>query len=1114
MIMPLRFFLPLLILVFASFIIMFSLGHQRHQAALEIEQRLMLNLQQEATRLQSTINYLLQKNDLDQIQEDISSMGTDPALLRTLLVNDQGRILASTQRADLGKPAAALLKSEWPRIQHQVATTNAVNVREDQDQLTAVAPVSLATLPGEIRPKRSGMLIIQYDMHPEIAHARRAAEQQSLAFALFLSLCAVLFWLIVHFLFNRRTNTLIAVAQRLARGDFSARAAMRGRDELAEIGAAFDDMAQHMASQQQHLAESEKDLRAALVAAQMGSWQWDIASSHVHWSPQVEVLFGIPPGSFPGTLEAYAGYLHPDDRDMVQQAINSALEGHSEFRVEHRVRWPDHSVRWLCGRGEVVRDATGQATAMRGLVWDITPRKKSEAFLLDQQIIMEMIIRDASLQAILHKLAEVVEAQNGRAHCTILLTESDGQHLSVIAAPSLAKAYVNALRHVPIGPLSGSCGTAAYLGETVIVEDIASDPLWENYRYLTLEYGLQACWSMPIFDSRHRVLGTFAMYYSTPEAPSDEDQRLVASAVHLASFAIERKQSEDALHQEKERAQVTLHSIADGVITTDDKGQISYLNQVAELLTGWSTQEAQGKHLNEVFYTIDDHTRQVLDNSVPYFSDANGGYAAVSKTLINRKGQEIAIEDSTSPLRNRDGHITGVAIVFHDVRETRAMAHKLSWQASHDALTGLFNRYEFERHLTDAIEHALDTGTPYTLLYFDLDQFKVVNDTCGHVAGDNLLKQLSSILQAQVQETSTLARLGGDEFGLLLQNQGADKAYQIADKLRQVIKKFRFVWEQKSFEIGASIGLVNIDAQTQGASEILSAADLACYSAKEQGRNRIHVYQPEDSDLTQRQSQMLWVSHITEALKENRFLLYNQAIVPVNPASSTEIHSEILIRLQQADGNIVAPGAFIPAAERYDLMPAIDRWVIDTLFRHIGTQRRTQPNAPHEMFSVNLSGTSIGDDDFLAFIRAQLQRYHVPPACICFEITETAAIANLDKANRLIKPLKAIGCRFSLDDFGSGLSSFTYLKNLPVDFLKIDGSFVKDMVDDPIDCAMVGAINQIGHVMKIQTIAEFVENEAILQKLRDIGVDYAQGYGIEKPKPLELANAKRLRRQQ
>ena len=423
-------------------------------------------------------------------------------------------------------------------------------------------------------------------------------------------------------------------------------------------------------------------------------------------------------------------------------------------------------------------------------------------------------------------------------------------------------------------------------------------------------------------------------------------------------------------------------------------------------------------------------------------------------------------------------------------------AVKLAYHASHDPLTTLLNRLEFESRLKLALHTAATRDCQHAVMYLDLDQFKIVNDTCGHAAGDRLLRQVSTLLKQQIRDGDSLARLGGDEFGVLLENCPMQDAIRIADELRQCIAHFRFVNDDRSFTIGASIGVVQVSDGSLNLTEVLSAADAACYMAKEKGRNRVHYYRPHDSEVSIRRGEMQWVSRLQRALQEERFVLYAQEIRSINEKLPKRSHHELLVRMLDDHGKIVPPMAFIPAAERYSLMTYIDEWVTKTAFSTISALGRDAGT-----YAINVSGTSIADDRFLEFVREQFKRHVMPPRSICFEITETAAIANFDKAARFFGEMKSLGCLFSLDDFGAGMSSFGYLKHLPVDFIKIDGSFVKNIAYDPVDRAMVQAIHDVGHVMGKKTIAEFVSGKLGMDALRDIGVDFAQGNWIAPPVP-------------
>ncbi|MEG3986730.1 EAL domain-containing protein [Microcoleus sp. S28C3] len=565
----------------------------------------------------------------------------------------------------------------------------------------------------------------------------------------------------------------------------------------------------------------------------------------------------------------------------------------------------------------------------------------------------------------------------------------------------------------------------------------------------------------------------------------------------------EHQRLENALFAEKELAQVTLQSIGDGVITTDAQGNIRYFNPVAERLTGWTSEETEGMPLSEVFIIVNEVTRKPAENPITQALSKGKIVGLANHTiLIARDGTEYGIEDSAAPIRDRQGQIIGAVIVFHDVTESRYLAKQLYWEASHDALTGLINRRGFEQQLIEAIASVQVSNQQHALCYLDLDQFKVVNDTAGHIAGDELLRQITTLLQKGVRANDTLARLGGDEFGLLLTQCPLSQAALIAEKLKDLVHQFRFIWNNKTFIIGVSIGVVAIDQTSQDLMPVLGAADAACYAAKAKGRNCIHVYSLDDGELIRQRGERLVVSKISRALETNHFRLYFQKIVSISSSPSLE-HYEILLRMLDENGEIVAPNEFIPAAERYGLITKIDCWVIETFFSNYHNLSGQQV-LTDGLYTINISGASISNNQFMMFLIDQFPRYQIPPQSICFEITETAAIANFEQARYFMSELKKIGCRFALDDFGSGLSSFAYLINLPVDYLKIDGTFVKNISHNLISQAIVEGFNGIAHAMNLKTIAEFVEDETILEKLQEIGVDYAQGYGIGHPVPINF----------
>jgi diguanylate cyclase (GGDEF)-like protein/PAS domain S-box-containing protein len=582
--------------------------------------------------------------------------------------------------------------------------------------------------------------------------------------------------------------------------------------------------------------------------------------------------------------------------------------------------------------------------------------------------------------------------------------------------------------------------------------------------------------------------------------PLELDNAILRNLLTQTTRAYDRQVSE--LYAEKELAQVTLASIGDGVLATDGEGRVKYLNPVAEKLTGWFRDEALGRPLPEIFRLVETPAGQEIGALVRRCLDSAQGFRLIDRvTLERRDGQQYAIESTGSPIRDHDGGIIGAVLVFQDVSDKRLMALQLAHQATHDELTGLFNRQAFDSHLHRALEEAQENGITHALCYMDLDQFKVVNDTCGHLAGDELLRRISSLLQDNMRDSDLVARLGGDEFGILLPRCTLDAAEKVISRFHQALQRFRFTWRDKAFTVGASIGLVPISREFRTVAQLLSAADHACYVAKEKGRNRIQLYSEDDAAFIRRHGEMNWVVRIQETLERDRFRLFAQQILPLSPRASKGLYFEVLVRMAEDDGRIHLPSDFIRAAERYGLMRRIDRWVIRNCLRTLATQ----PPPFLELLqtcSINLSAVSVGDERFYDFLDGELAFSGVPPEKICFEITETAAIENLSQAAKLLHRLVGRGIRFALDDFGTGMSSYSYLKDLPVSFLKIDGKFIKDVVTDPLDRAMVQSINQVGHVMGIQTVAEGVTSSAVVERLRELGVDYAQGNWVSPPRPL------------
>jgi len=583
--------------------------------------------------------------------------------------------------------------------------------------------------------------------------------------------------------------------------------------------------------------------------------------------------------------------------------------------------------------------------------------------------------------------------------------------------------------------------------------------------------------------------------------PLDLDNAILRNLLVETTLAYEAQVAE--LHAEKELAQVTLASIGDGVLATDESGRVKYLNPVAEKLTGWEGGEALGQLLPEVF-RLAGHEGDEEDVGALLRGCLEGGqgFRLGGRGMLERRdGRRYAVESTCAPIRASDGRIVGAVLVFQDVSNQRLMALQLAHQATHDELTGLLNRQAFDGHLQRALEEARSLAHTHALCYLDLDQFKVVNDTCGHLAGDELLCRVTSLIQEAVRDTDLVARLGGDEFAVLLTRCTLEEAGRRAAELHQAIQRFRFTWRDKTFAVGASIGLVPISSEFRTVAHLLSAADHACYEAKDQGRNRVQVYHEDDATFVRRHGEMSWVVRIQRTLEEERFRLFSQQIQPLSAETPHGLYFEVLLRMAGDDGRIHLPADFLRAAERYGLMRAIDRWVIRNTLRTL----RAQP-APFldrlRLCAINLSAVSLGDEGLYGFLDEELAASEVPADRLCFEVTETAAIENLEQTRRLMARLVDRGVRFSLDDFGTGMSSYGYLKELPVSFLKIDGKFIKDLVTDTLDRAMVESINQVGHVMGLLTVAEGVGSVAAVERLKGVGVDFAQGNFISPPRPL------------
>jgi diguanylate cyclase (GGDEF)-like protein/PAS domain S-box-containing protein len=567
-----------------------------------------------------------------------------------------------------------------------------------------------------------------------------------------------------------------------------------------------------------------------------------------------------------------------------------------------------------------------------------------------------------------------------------------------------------------------------------------------------------------------------------------------------------RKSLEASLGRSKLQARITLESIGEGVITTDRNGTIDYMNEAAEQLVGGTRATGIGKRLLDLLTLVDEVDRSSLGDPIAKCLSERrrvnlGRRAFLLSKLADR---EFSTELTASPIRGPDGQVAGCVVIFHDVSELRGLAREMSYQASHDALTGLVNRAEFERRLEAALDSARGEAVSHVVCYLDLDRFKLVNDTAGHIAGDNLLREISSLIKQRLRDSDTVARVGGDEFAMLLAGCPVDKARQIADDVCQSVASQRFSWQDHTFDVGVSVGLVEVNKDSGSAESVLSAADSACYVAKQQGRGRIHVYSSRDEVVARERGEIQWLQRLQRALKENGFELYVQAIIALGGRGSGGPAAEILLRMRDESGTAIAPVHFLASAERYQLMSHIDRWVVQASLTALAG------GAPHlpvgRTCNINLSAQTLGDDDFLEFVVDVLDHTGVDPQRICFEARESAVVSQLDHAQRFINVLHGIGCKFALDNFGSGIGSFSNLRNLSLDYVKIDGTYTRNLEEDSVNREMVAAMVKLARSLDFQIVAEQVEDQESFETLRALGVDFVQGFVVERPRPLQAVH--------
>ncbi len=814
----------------------------------------------------------------------------------------------------------------------------------------------------------------------------------------------------------------------------------------------------HLLKLDRKVRRSEYSLAKAQEIAHIGNWEWDVERNVMTWSEEVFHIFGVDKKPDIIDIEWFLKWVNIEDREFVKETINQALYHEKPFNIDHRITMSDGTIRVVHEQAEMHRTDTGKVVLVSGIVQDITKRKSAEDRVKESE---------QELASILNNMQDTFFRVNSSGR-VVSISPSVQQLLGYSMQEVLGTRFTNYLankrdRHVLIAELRNSLGRV------------------DNFEVMLMDKNslkLSAAISAHFFyDKDGDLLGLEGVV------------RNISELVH----------ARDDLTREKERIQTTLESIGDGVITTDIAGIVEYMNEAAEMITGSSLFESRGLPLLQVLNISTSRIGEPVADMFDSIIKQQKTHAVVvhDAVLNNREDVRYFLEVTIAPIRDHNGETGGAVIVFHDVTEIREMAKKMAYEAKHDLLTGLYNRREFESRMENILQ-SYDGQTENAVVYIDFHQFQIVVDKCGHLAGDELIKQLSDRFRARVRETDTLARIGGESFGLLLEKCPLSQAKTIVESILVSAAELKFTWGDEVFTVNLSVGLIVLDSESLTVMDILQAADVACHRAWESGKNMLYVYEHSEELTEKRGVEFQWLNDLQAAMKQGRMLLYQQELVALKKEFRHEENFEVLVRMRNDKGEIILPSAFIPAAERYNHAEDIDRWVLDKSIELL-SRRNMKHNST---CTLNLSGHSITSDSFRAHVISVLKNSGVAPGQLCFEISEASAISHYTDTIQFIEALHKVGCRFTLDDFGNGTSSFAYLKSLPVDCVKIDGNLVRNIITNPVDFSIVHSINEVAHALGIRTVAKFVENDAITEKLISIGVDFGQGYSLKKPVPL------------
>lgn len=859
------------------------------------------------------------------------------------------------------------------------------------------------------------------------------------------------------------------------------------------------------------LQESEARLRQAQRIAHLGFWEWDILTGDLIWSDESLSILGVKPENFKPTLDSFLTLVHPDDKAYVLSSLDAAIRDNTSYGIEFRALHPDGNIQQLHAQGEVTRDASGKAIRMFGTLMDITAQKQAETTLYRShralQVLNECnhtIVHASTGQELINEICRIIVDTGGYRFAWVGYAQSDeNKTVYPVASAGYEAGYLDndfswdtdRRKFDPVTDVICS-------GEPSIVKNLSADPSYESLRNAAMERAYRSEIALPL-NAGEKAFGALMIYASETDAFDSEEEKLLIRLADDLAYGIlsmhsrmERERAEQFLRDSENKYRLLYDENPSIFFTIDKQGTILSINKFGAKELGYTDEELIGSSIFNLSHKAhmadaEEHLQNcLLDPAKTHHWE---------QQKVCKDGSLLWVRESVRVITDSNGEKI-IFMICNDITETHKLSEKLSYQATHDPLTDLINRGEFEKRLRQLLSSTLTDDRQHALCYMDLDQFRLVNENFGHAAGDELLRQLGTVLNRQIRKRDTVARLGDDKFAVLMEHCPLHLAESVTKKIVQAITEYKFLWEDKSHEIGISAGLVPIDKYSGNVAEILMNAATACSVAKQE-QDHLHIYHDDEIDYARKHAEAEWVTKIHNALENDYFQLYFQPIVALANNKKDFERYEVLVRMETEQGDIVAPDAFLPVAEKHNLTARIDRWVIDKLFNLLAGL--PEQGKSMSLYSINLSGNSLEDRELLEFINQQFENSLIPPEKICFEITETVLIANLSNAMRFIKNLKDRGCFFALDDFGSGFSSFAYLKNLQVDYVKIDGLFIRDIVTNSTDRAIVKSMHEIARTLGKQTVAEYVENADILEILRDIGVDYAQGNYIGEGKPFE-----------